>query len=251
MEEKSKKYPLTIENNQCIDECYYPNTIIIHPYTLEKISNTSAPFCPINPKYDSNVGKIVKIGECKHPTHKIQQLDKKFELGMLNPYIEFQNKTFISLYYNIHNIQDGNIWLKNNKNIQHLYTRKRILNCIFNVYGPVMDIIDDAIVDTLLDIIKQKYIKKMYKQLHKYIGIIDGNIKIVEPNTNKLESKNNLVERTNYIMNTFVNSSAIKKYIEKFIKNHAQDLEKMESPVDVLLDEFSKYLFIKIKKFTQ
>ena len=43
----NRKYPTSKNGYQCLGLCYEPKTWIVHPITLEHVTNTHFPFCPV------------------------------------------------------------------------------------------------------------------------------------------------------------------------------------------------------------
>ena len=88
-----KKYSKSKNNFQCLGPCYEPSTYIIHPTTLEHVTNTKYPFCPVNewddidPKTKQKTSRITD--KCFNPIKKKNISAHEVEMNIILPKIDF------------------------------------------------------------------------------------------------------------------------------------------------------------------
>jgi hypothetical protein len=246
-----KKYPKSQKGYQCLGPCYDKYVTTIHPITFDVITSKN-PYCPVagyqkfNP--DENKFVITYQDECKDTNSNVT-LDKNEEIyNNLLPYMDFNIKDFLSMFYEINTFEDGLDWITNNSE-SNIKTQIRIFECILNVYGKDIDIIDNRIIDFVINIIKNNYITKIYKNIKKYINIdskkntvyIDKNLSDDEDN----EKKN--VIKTNFIIKTFINQDIIQKFLFKYFKIKKKSWEEITDHYTDIMSEFEHYIINIIK----
>lgn len=245
-----KKYPKSNSGFQCIGPCYKPGTIVVHPITLEYITNNDQPFCPVKEWTEvmsSGDKRDRIIDECLNPTHIKNVSKKELEMNMLIPYIDFNCEQFLKIYYNIYSFEDALIWLEKNDFVP-VNNKLRIVNCSFSVYGSTLDVADYRVVAFIIDIVKARWINILYNKLNKFISIKDQNIFIADPHSNKLSTTEYTVQRINYILNTFITPDEITKFLEKYIKYRRDTWEEISSHINKLRDDLVEYIQEKMQK---
>lgn len=241
MNNKKNNYGTSMSNFKCIGPCYFPDTLIYHPKTHGWITHKTKPFCPINPTYQDLSKQMLYVDQCQAPTHRAQQITKQDELEMLNPQIEFNDEMLLNMYYNILNIGDTITWFNNNTKAP-VYTKLRILNCAFNVFGGNMSIIPDEIINIIIEIIEKKKIKYLYKHLNKYIGKKNDTYILINPDANDLDINDDIIPRTNYILQVLCTPKIIRKCITIFLKEHATNIQEIETMFDIMLQILISYV---------
>ena len=238
-----KKYPKSINGNQCIGPCYEAKTLIIHPISLELVTDTNN-FCPINSRLEKNHDARL-VDRCNNPTENKNIESKELELSMLNPYIDFSSIRFLSVYYNIYTFEDALQWLENNIK-SPLETKIRIIRNALFAFGSNIEMVDHRLVDFFIILIKKKYINKIYNNVYEYIGIVKNNIVFINPSENNIDKKENFIERINFIVKIFINSDEIHKFLIRYFK-FKKDLLILNY-IDDMITEFIQYIISKIKK---
>jgi hypothetical protein len=210
-----KRFNKSKNNYQCIGPCYPRNKWILHPNTLEYISNTKTEFCPINGiskldperktfyvKYDDecNISKDAEENELE---------DKDLTLNAVLPYIGFNLNDFLIQFYNISSYEDGIDWIEKNPTVP-LLTKKRIFETILFLYGKSIDIVDYRTNDLFIDIIKTIYMNRIYESLSLYI-YADTKKVYIKKNIQK-DSEENIQNKKLYIVEEFINQNEISKY---------------------------------------
>lgn len=236
------KYPSSKMNSQCIGPCYYPGTWIVHPLTLEYIYEKNYPFCPTKEwEYVDENGKreTKTYAECYHPTETKDLSGKEYEMNMLVPNISFNDSHFLKIFYNIHTFEDAINWITNNK-FMPILTRQRIINCSWSAYGDNLFSIDNRLVNFYIELAKKLWIEKIYKKINKYVHINDNKVFLGIPDDNNLTPKNEIIIRTNFIIDRFINVDEIYKFLTKFLKNYKENRE-----IDIA-NEFYRYIENKI-----
>ena len=246
----NKKYPKSKNNFQCLSSCYKPNTWIIHPITLEYVTDQKNPFCAVNEwEYtDPETGQKFNIltDQCYNPSENAKITPKELEMNILIPTIDFNCEHFLKIYYEIFSFDDIAKFLEKAKYIPY-GTKKRILDCGWKAYSKNLDIISEEIAEFYLNLIENKWITYIYEQLEKYTHIDGKTISFDEP-TNKNYDEANYVEKLNFIKSKFINLEFIQKFLFRFANNHSDNWNTIESPTDLIKLEFVTYIEQKIKK---
>lgn len=247
------KYPKTKNNNQCLGPCYHAKTHVIHPVTLEYVTDNLNSFCPIavQTQTDPKTGKqITKLTDtCFKPTESTSITGKELEMNMILPNINFDCEHFLTIYYDIKTFEQAVEWITE-KTTSSLINRQRILDCAWNKYARDIDIVDMRVIDFYLELCMKKWIKDMYGKLNGYITVINDNIFLVHPNENKLTSRDYIVNRTNYMIDKFVNKDTIQKFFVMVMSNKKRhDLwDKYNSVSDQFKIDYINYIEKKINK---
>lgn len=127
-------FPTSEDNHKCIGPCYPPNTVYYHPILIKPFISKSFATCPINKTTIINNGKKMEtyVDECneKNITENFNDFnifDNSFEIAST-----FKN--FLSQLYLINNVNDVNLFLNDIIDEKTIYSQKRILNSIFQIY---------------------------------------------------------------------------------------------------------------------
>ena len=218
------KYPKSKNNFRCIGPCYNPGTSIVHPLTLEYVTDKYYPFCPVKEwEYiDKETG--VKTNRttdvCYRPTESKDLSGKEFEMNILTPSIDFNEEQFLKIFYNIHSFEDAVNWI-DNKKYSPILTRLRIMNCAWVAYGSTVNIVDQRVSDFYVELVKKKWIRNLYRKLNKYVHISNGKIFLGNPNANNLSPNDDVVLRTNYLIDKFINSDEMYKFLVRYLKHNS------------------------------
>lgn len=245
----SIKYPKSKNNLQCIGPCYQAGTTIVHPLTLEYVTDKYNPFCPVKEwEYiDTETNKkIIRTTDiCYHPTESKDLSGKEFEMNILTPSIDFNDEQFLKIFYNIHSFEDAINWI-DNKKYSPILTRLRIIDCAWNAYGKNVNIIDHRVVDFYIEVTKKKWIQDIYKHLNKYIHISDGKVMLGNPKENKLSPKDEVIVRTNFLIDRFINSDQMYKFLIRYLKYRKDEWDNIISHSINIKNDLIKYIENKI-----
>ena len=216
---ESQNYPKSTDNKQCVGPCYYPDTTVVHPITLNYVNNKDYAFCPIYiEELDKNGNKIViETGKCNIPTEKFDISNKNTEYNLLIPHIDLNAEYFLKKYYNIYTFEQMLDWL-NNMKYTPIKTRSRVVDSAWVVFGKSLDILDQRIVDFYLEIIKRKWIYEIMIELDTYINV-DKDNKIYFSGKVSNDNKNKYVtEKINFLIEKFVTHDDVYKFLLKYLK---------------------------------
>lgn len=214
-------FPISKNKIQCISKCVEKNTVIQHPITQQSVTNTFAPFCAVTPFEKNN--KTVIIDECDLSTDQItseitetpdQFTQKEDILETLYPLFVFNIEEFLKTYYNINDLSDFYDWFKNNKS-SAVFTKIRILDCGFQIFGSKISIIEDILTQSIIEIIRSFWIKKLYGKLCKYLDVKDDKVIVVK--SSKLSKTEQIPLRSKFIITDIITQANIFEITNKYI----------------------------------
>lgn len=239
MSHKSK-LPVSKNNIKCISKCYPKNTQITHPVTTELITNIYHDFCAI-PKTDID-GTEQIIDACDLPSSMANDDKLLFQtkLDILYPIIDFNPYDFLNAYYKIKDISDFYAYLREHKNIP-VFTKLRIIDCFIISFGKDTDVIEDIFSDTIIDIVKKFWIKKMYGVLCQYVTVVHNDGKPISPSNNKLKKSDDVAIRTKYIVSTVATPQNIFEITNKYFTD-------IQSNDDAGIDNFYEFLLRSLEE---
>jgi len=249
--ENIKRYPKSKNNYQCIGPCYQPGTMVVHPTQLEFVTETALPFCPIEQIFidDPITGEVVKKSTdiCYNPIEK-NSIDKaQLEINILTPHIDFNSEYFLKIYYNIFSFDDAIDWIENNQS-SPLRTKIRIINCAIEIFGNMIELFDVRFSKFFSEYIKSTKIKLIYSQINKYIGLDKNeNIMMTNEKNNNLKPNEKIIERTNYIIHTFLNQEEIIKFLQKYFKKYTTSTDVFDDHLEIMGNELIVYILNKIE----
>jgi hypothetical protein len=235
-----EKYPISVNAQQCIGPCYYSNTRIIHPLTLDEIAEVDHNFCPVNtfiytdPK--SGKSKLSNIDLCYVPTSRETRMDDLLRENVIAPQFIFSSEYFVKIYYRINNLEDLLKWLDENRMAPYR-TKERVFNNSMVAYGEHLNIVDQRLVQFVNDIMLEN-LPKIYRHIKKYIAIENDKIKLVDPET--------INEIRNYIKEKFLGSDNIHQFMSKFIRYYKEDISDRHISY-LLVDHMIDYITKRIK----
>lgn len=247
-----KKYPKSQHNLQCLGPCYAKGTKILHPISLNITSYADHPFCPVNEweSEDPKTGKkyVMDYDKCAIPTRSKDIGNDELALNMLLPYIEFNKTSFLKVYYNVFSFEDALDWITNNTD-NPINTRARIINSALSVYGKDMDIVDYRFVNFMQELIKSKYIRKIYSEISPYITVIDDTVELTTKKSQmkRLSNEDYNIERTNYIIKTFFDNESLSKFCIRYFKYRKDIWNDINNHLDNMIEDLIVYIIEKIK----
>jgi len=234
------KHPVSQKKFQCISPCFYPNTLTLHPVELIYVSENK-PFCAVNEyveKDEATGTKIIRYTDlCYNPTHKKDT--PNVELNSLYPYINFNPEYFLKTEYKIYSFDDFVNWYVTNKTA--ILTVERVLNCLWEVCGKDVDVLNEKIADIYLELIKKVWIYDIYEKLHLFIS---KDKVVVDPDNNKLNISNHSDKRMKFITDA-ITKNEMYKLLTKHLKNKDKDKDKCNhnstiktNIIDFLINKF-------------
>lgn len=171
------KYQISSNGRKCVGPCARSHTEILHPLTLEYVTNDTN-FCPVDKFISSNNdGKVVinYVDKCDNldEDHSYQPSE------LIVPQIVFHKNTFLATYYNINSLEECIKWIDNNE-MKPIKTRERIFNCSMEVYGNDLSIIDNRLIQFVKKICIA-HIEEIYEDLKYYISIDMNEVFLINP----------------------------------------------------------------------
>lgn len=140
----------------CIGPCYPANTIYYNPLSLTPIKSVF-PSCPINKKEINESGKKKYIFADRCNILDINDEYLYFDIFDDSVQIANSSDNFLKQIYNIHNIADVVHYLNNSIDEIPLYSQKRILKAIFEVYYKYIEFPKSFFSERILKILNEIY----------------------------------------------------------------------------------------------
>lgn len=226
---KKEHYPTSANGQQCIGPCYYSNTKIIHPITLEEISEVNHNFCPVNTFIYTNQrtgkSKLSNIDVCYVPTARETYMDDVMRDNVIAPQFNFTSEYFVKIYYKINNLEDLLKWLDENKNDPYR-TKERVFDNSMVVYGEHLNIIDHRLV-YFINSLMLAQLPRIYRHIKQYFLITNNMIKLTnqEDNSNNIHhTKEEISTIKNYIKDKFLGIDNSHQFMSKFIRYYKSEL---------------------------
>jgi hypothetical protein len=234
------KYQKTLTGEQCITRCYKPLTKIIHPITSSIVGNRSFPFCAIIPIKRN--GKTMPIGQCTlNNNDNEDNSERQDNLDELYPLINFDAKDFLLTYYDIDSVESFYDFLKNNR-LHQILTKLRVIDCFIITYGKDVSMINNIFSETILNIIKSFWIKRMYGKLSKYVMCNDDEKCVfIDPSNNKNKKGDYIQQRIKYMYSDILTEENI-TYISNNYFNDISKNNKIYTFFNEGINDYYKYL---------
>lgn len=220
----------------CLGPVYDKGKYIVHPVTLNLVTDLSNDFCT-HDIISFNNKSFFGI-PCDKSSFKDKQLDYSF------PEIGFNCGSFLYDVYGIKNMDDGiNYLTKSNLNV---YGKLRIVSCIINLYGNSMEVIDIRLIECLLEIFSTIWINDVYKQLRKYIVVKNSSNEEIYLGKDKDDS-NNKIKKIIFIKKKILSVDIISKYVNIYINKNADKWSNTQDHIEKIKKGFINYIEKKIK----
>lgn len=252
----SNTYPISTTGIKCISKCYPAGTQIVHPITTEKITNTAHTFCAIDPYYSADDEIIRTIAPCDLAGNvdvdkNTDVLVENTQANLLQPLWPLNTKNFLSQYYSIKSQIDFNNWLVDHKDSPVL-TKIRIIECFLNAFGKDIAMFDEEFINTVLSIIKQFWIKKIYNKLYKYLSVkIDVETPkciIVSPEKNKLKKLEYSDIRRKYLETRIITYDTLFIISNKYLEKSKKNIMSADGYLSFIIDSLEKEVESNITK---
>ena len=172
----------SVEGYDCIGPCYSSNTYYYNPLDLSIISN-SYPSCPIKPinSIDSK-GQISKKKSDKCFEEDINKGKLYFDIFSDHIQIATSSFNFLSQIYNLNNISDVVHFLSYTIDTLPIYSQRRLLGAIYDVYYKYIEFPKLLFCKKLLFVLTDIY---------KITGLDENKIKLKLDNANNTDNTNN------------------------------------------------------------
>jgi len=267
-------YPISVHNQQCVGPCYYSNTKIIHPLTLDEIKNVNHNFCPVGTFVftDPQTKKTIlsNVDRCVIPTARETQMDDILRDNVISPQFYFSSDYFVRVYYKINTLEDLLNWLDHHKN-NPFKTKERLFNNSMVVYGNQLNIIDHRLIQFINELMSEN-MSKLYRGLVHFFLIKGNDITLVDNYDNDVqtistkvilnyddddmdiisdEQKNstkhkNIALIRSYIKDKFLGSDNIHQFMSKIIRYYKEDLTDRYIS-ELLVNYMIEYIIKRIK----
>ena len=240
------KYPMSVNNQQCLGPCYYRGVKIIHPLTTSEFTYVTDNVCPVAPFMKLNIvtgkKKMSFLDTCHNPTAYSTEVDIE---AITNPRHVFSCSYFVRTYYKIYNIDELFSWLNHHHN-DPVKTRERVFNTGMESYGKNLSFIGHHFVYFVIDLLKY-YISIIYHQLKFYIYINPDsntvNIGKYNDSVSSLPIHKQYVK--SYILDKLFGENDIQSLLFKLSKNDLELLASRNASKNII-DQFIIYTINRI-----
>lgn len=237
------RFPISINNQQCIGPCYPANEYITHPVNLDTVYlEENKPFCPTMP-WKSREGELIKVvDECLKPDNMNSYTYEEIVLNYVAPNLSYTDKSFLKTLYDIASFESAIDWIFNNET--HLYSKLRIMNSAWKAYGIKADIINDQLLEFYVNIVKKEWIKTIYLNIAKFIYVDNKKIYIKE---NDMSINDNKVEKINYFNKKFNTTQIMYEVLSLYLKENKSVWDDIVDHNDNIKKHYVKVIMEKIK----
>ncbi len=158
----------------CINDCYPPSTIVLHPIT-KNIITSNKNFCATNPF----VAKEKNIKEKKYCKNITNLIENKY-INLKPTY--FNNALFLKLFYQIESFYDAIEFIK--KNDFNPYQENRIINASWISFSYDIDNIPNCVIEYYQKKINTEWKKDFLNKLGNSYNLqeFEKNIKLANDN---------------------------------------------------------------------
>jgi hypothetical protein len=245
------RHPTSANGQQCIGPCYYSNTYIVHPLTLEEIGEIDHNFCPVNTFIytDPQTGKskLLNVDKCYVPTARETHMDDLLRDNVIAPQFSFSSEYFVKIYYKINHLDDMLKWLDDHKNDPYK-TKLRVFDNSMVVYGNQLNVIDHRLVHHINSIMVEN-LPKIYRHIKQYFIVVDGTVKLIAPDSKYQHNKSDIGDIRNYIKEKFLGNDNIHQFISKFIRYYKEELSNRNityTLVNHMIDYITKRIILTL-----
>jgi hypothetical protein len=238
-------YPKSSKGFKCLGPCYKPNTWVLHPIILKLWTNKESPFCPTKRWIDRNPSSqkedVMYFDKCFKSTYDNE--DRSIQMNIVFPKFGFGCEEFLKMYYNIYSFENGIDWLENNYHTSY-YTKIRILECMWAIFGNNKEIINERLMLLYRELIKKYWTNELYNKFKKYV-IIDNNEKIYfgKDNMKKiLNNDNKKIATVNFLIKKLLTNNNIYKVLNAHIEEYSQNWNNISSHVEHIQHSFFEHL---------
>jgi hypothetical protein len=256
-----ENYPTSVNNQKCIGPCYYSNTRIIHPLTLDEIRGVEHNFCPVNTFVftdpQTKQSRLSIIDKCVVPTARETQMDEILRDNVIAPQFQFSSDYFVKVYYKINNLEDLLNWLDGHKT-DPFKTKERVFNNSMVVYGNQLNIVDHRMIYFINDLMIEN-LPKLYRHLKQYFLVNDDVITLIDPSAippnvndqkNDNQTKDDQIKKIpfirSYIKEKFLGNDNIHQFMSKIIRYYKEDITDRYIS-NVLVNYMIDYIVKRIK----
>lgn len=247
-----KKFPISINNQQCVGPCYSSNKVILHPITLNYLTSKE-PFCPTLRWYDEKDHQYKNADACLIPSDNSEMDQEQLDINLVVPTFYFNCEYFLKAYYDIYSFENATEWITNNSS-DPIQTLLRIINCSWRVFGPDIDLMNDQLINFYLMVIKKVWIKDIYPKISKYIYVDEKNKNIYLKENNTKEDhgdKTNQIEKINFFNKKFNSNQIIFNVLKSYVEENKQNWNDIINHNKNIKEHYKKYITSKIKTTLQ
>lgn len=249
-----EKYPISVHGQQCIGPCYYSNTRIIHPLTLDEIEGIDHNFCPVTTFIytDKRTGKsrFTSIDNCYIPTARETRMDNILRDNVIAPQFLFSSEYFVKMYYKINNLEDLLSWLDQNKTLPYK-TKERVFDNSMATYGDQINMVDHRLT-YYIDSVMVHFLPNLYRHLKKFFVVENNSVSVVNPDENMFEHKKQDIKLVReYIKKKFLGNDNVGVFLSKCIRYYKEDMTDRhitQKLVKYMIDYIMKRLMLSLNQ---
>lgn len=240
--ENKKKFPISTGNKECIGPCYPKNKYIMHPNTLQYVTNIDNPFCPVEPYYNNKTKKYEQVDICLVQS-KLEDIDQnQIELSFLVPTFQFSCEHFLKIYYDIFSFEGAVDYITQNIK-DPIFTNFRIIDCAWKIYGLKIDLISEELIDLYMYFIKKTWVKHIYSNIYNYITVKEDIF--LEKNTDDADFKK--IEKINYIIKKICTRQMIFTVIQEYLYENKSNWNDIVDHNELIKEHLVKHIMDKIE----
>jgi hypothetical protein len=232
-----------INNQTCLGSCLPGDKISIHPVYIVPVQDQNyKPYCATLEWTDEKKNNNFMHDICK-TENIISKINKKDHmLSFAIPSFGISYKDFLQKYYDLYSFESVSEWLHIENN--RIYTKLRVLNCAWILFGTDKNIINDQIIKFYMDLVKKRWIKEIYPYIYNDIHVNKSNISFKK---NKDAYGDHKVEKINFFLDKFNDRSTLYNLLQSYINTNKSRWANIEDHNDELKKYYIDYVSNKIK----
>ena len=238
-----RKYPKSKHNLQCIGPCYPANKRVIHPVTVEYISDFNNPFCPVD-LFVNEDNRVQTLDQCYRPTVTDENMED-VSMKVIEPQLNFNSIHFLRIYYRINSFDEVLVWLENNPNHTQI-SKQRIVNAGLTGYGSSMTEPPTMLVNFYLSTAKKFWMDKILARLNQYLLVKDGTLsfkKLGKKERGASKRSYLRVEKVNFLVQRLVNFHTVQLFLTDYmnrVENYQDTIDHNEAICTGYVDYLEK-----------
>lgn len=230
---------------ECISKCKDVGEYIYHPINLRLFKVEKKPQCATTQFFDNKMGIGASyICDPKDPNNT----ENYGWLNYLVPPGQLSNDQLLTMVYGIKDFKGMLDWLAENE-MAHIYTKARVIESFIEAEAhnnnPFKVLAGDKLfVETVKNILLEKYQNSIYKHIRGYFRVTHSGIKILKKcNYNIADTNEDKKSVLKYVKEQYLNNDTMSVLLLRFFEyNNGKTYNLEVKPLHKLVEYLTKYI---------